>query len=114
MTLRYRQLASRPSPGSVSGHAWRSIAGGSEPTSCSRRFNVTAHPTAEWTARQIGEAFPWDSAPCYLLHDRDCIYGASFHQRVGEMGILEVLSAPRSPWQNAYAERLIGSLRREC
>jgi len=59
-------------------------------------FNVTAHPTAEWTARQIAEAFPWDSAPHYLLHDRDCIYGAAFHQRVGEMGILEVLTAPRS------------------
>jgi putative transposase len=77
-------------------------------------FNVTAHPTAEWTARQIAEAFPWDSAPRYLLHDRDSIYGAAFHQRVGEMGILEVLTAPRSPWQNAYAERFIGSLRREC
>jgi len=77
-------------------------------------FNVTAHPTAEWTARQIAEAFPWDSAPRYLLHDRDCIYGAAFHQRVGEMGILEVLTAPRSPWQNAYAERFIGSLRCEC
>ena len=74
-------------------------------------FNVTAHPTAEWTARQIAEAFPWDSAPRYLLPDRDCIYGAAFHQRVGEMGMLEVLTAPRSPWQNAYAERLIGSLR---
>jgi putative transposase len=77
-------------------------------------FNVTTHPTAEWTARQIAEAFPWDSAPGYLLHDRDCIYGAAFHQRVGEMGIREVLTAPRSPRQNAYAERLIGSLRREC
>lgn len=77
-------------------------------------FNVTAHPTAEWTARQIAEAFPWDSAPRYLLHDRDSIYGAAFHQQVGEMGILEVLTAPRSPWQNAYAERFIGSLRREC
>src|SRR6266481_710625 len=77
-------------------------------------FNVTTHPTAEWTARQIAEAFPWDSAPRYLLHDRDCIYGAAFHQRVGEMGIREVLTAPRSPWQNAYAERFIGSLRREC
>jgi putative transposase len=77
-------------------------------------FNVTAHPTAEWTARQVAEAFPWDSAPRYLLHDRDCIYGAEFHQRVGEMGIREVLTAPRSPWQNAYAERFIGSLRREC
>src|SRR4030095_12252767 len=77
-------------------------------------FNVTAHPTAEWTARQIGEAFPWDSAPPYLLHDRDCIYGAAFRQRVSEMGIREVLTAPRSPWQNAYVERFIGSLRREC
>ncbi len=77
-------------------------------------FNVTAHPTAEWTARQIAEAFPWDSAPRYLLHDRDCIYGAAFRQRVGEMGIREVLTAPRSPWQNAHAERFIGSLRREC
>src|SRR5882724_1713207 len=77
-------------------------------------FNVTAHPTAEWTAQQIAEAFPWDSAPGYLLHDRDCIYGASFHQRVGEMGIREVLTAPRFPWQNPYAERFIGSLRREC
>jgi len=77
-------------------------------------FNVTAQPTAEWMARQIAEAFPSDSAPRYLLHDRDCIYGAAFHQRVGEMGILEVQTAPRSPWQNAYAERFIGSLRREC
>ena len=77
-------------------------------------FNVTAHPTAEWTARHIAEAFPWESAPHYSLHDRDCIYGAAFQQRVGEMGILEVLTAPRSPWQNAYAERFIGSLRREC
>ena len=77
-------------------------------------FNVTAHPTAEWTARQIAEAFLWDSAPRYLLHDRGCIYGAEFHQRVAEMGILEVLTAPRAPWQNAYAERFIGSLRPEC
>ena len=77
-------------------------------------FNVTAHPTAAWTARQIAEAFPWDSAPRYLLHDRDCIYGDTFHQRVEEMGIGEVLTAPRSPWQNPYAERFIGSLRREC
>jgi transposase InsO family protein len=77
-------------------------------------FNVTAHPTAEWTSRQIAEAFPWDSAPRYLLHDHDCIYGAAFHQRVGEMGILEARTAPRSPWQNAYAERFIGTLRREC
>jgi transposase InsO family protein len=77
-------------------------------------FNVTEHPTAEWTARQIAEAFPWDSAPGYLLHDRDCVYGAAFHQRVSEMGIHEILTAPRSPWQNAYAERFIGTVRREC
>jgi len=77
-------------------------------------FNVTAHPTAEWTGRQIAEAFPWDSAPRYLLHERDCIYGAAFRQRVGEMGIRELLTAPRSPWQNAYVERFIGSLRQEC
>ena len=57
-------------------------------------FNVTAHPTAEWTSQQIAEALPWDSAPRYLLHDRDCIYGAAFRQRVGEMGIREVLTAP--------------------
>jgi hypothetical protein len=66
-------------------------------------FNVTAHPTAEWTARQIAEAFPWDSAPHYLLHDRESIYGGTFRQRVGEMGVREVLRAPRLPWQNAYA-----------
>lgn len=77
-------------------------------------FNVTAHPTAEWTAQQITEAFPWDSAPRYLLHDRDSIYGDPFRQRVRRMGIREVLTAPRSPWQNPYAERLIGSVRREC
>lgn len=77
-------------------------------------FNVTAHPTAEWTARQIAEAFPWDSAPRYLIHDRDSIYGAAFRQRVAEMDIREVFTAPRCPWQNAYAERFIGSLRREC
>jgi transposase InsO family protein len=77
-------------------------------------FNVTAHPTAEWTAQQITEAFPWDSAPRYLLHDRDSIYGGPFRQRLRGMGIREVLTAPRSPWQNPYAERLIGSVRREC
>ncbi len=77
-------------------------------------FNVTEHPTAEWTARQIAEAFPWDSAPGYLLHDRDCIYGAAFHRRVSEMGIHEILTAARLPWQNAYVERFIGTVRREC
>jgi len=81
---------------------------------CVIHFNVTAHPTAEWTARQIAEAFPWDSAPGYLLHDRDSIYGELFRKRVREMGIGEVVTAPRSPWQNPYVERLLGSIRREC
>lgn len=77
-------------------------------------FNVTANPTSEWTAQQIAEAFPWDSVPRYLLHDRDSIYGESVRQRVRGMAIREVLTAPRSPWQNAHVERLIGSIRREC
>ena len=77
-------------------------------------FNVTKHPTAEWTAQQVIEAFPWNEAPRYLLRDRDSIYGASFRQRVCNMGIKEVVIAPRSPWQNPYVERLIGSIRREC
>src|SRR5919198_1391898 len=77
-------------------------------------FNVTEHPTAAWTAQQVVEAFPWDEAPRSLLRDRDCIYGAAFRQRVQHMGIKEVVIAPRSPWQNPYVERLIGSIRREC
>ncbi len=77
-------------------------------------FNVTAHPTAEWTAQQIVEAFPFDDAPRFLIRDRDSIYGNAFQQRVKNMGFEEVLIAPRSPWQNPYAERLIGSIRREC
>jgi putative transposase len=77
-------------------------------------FNITEHPTAEWTAQQMIEAFPWDKAPRYLLRDRDRIYGAYFRQRVRHMGIEEVLIAPKSPWQNPYVERLIGSIRREC
>jgi transposase InsO family protein len=77
-------------------------------------FNVTEHPTAVWAAQQIREAFPHDSAPRYLIRDRDRVYGERFRHRVGEMGITEVLAAPRSPWQNAYAERLVGSIRREC
>ncbi len=77
-------------------------------------FNVTRNPTAEWTARQIVEAFPWDTAPKYLLRDRDSIFGNTFRQRVQSMGIEEVLTAFRSPWQNAYVERLNGSIRREC
>jgi putative transposase len=77
-------------------------------------FAVTAHPTAEWTAQQLREAFPWDSAPQYLLRDRDRIFGQDFVDQVNAMGVKQVLSAPRSPWQRAYVERLIGSLRREC
>jgi transposase InsO family protein len=77
-------------------------------------FNVTEHPTAAWTSQQIVEAFPWDTAPRYLLRDRDSIYGVVFQQRVWHMGIDEVVIAPRSPWQNLYVERLIGSMRRDC
>ena len=77
-------------------------------------FNVTEHPTAAWTAQQVIEAFPWNEAPRHLLRDRDRIYGAAFRQRVRSLGITEVLSAPWSPWQNPYVERLIGSIRREC
>jgi len=77
-------------------------------------FNVTEHPTAQWTGQQIIEAFPWDTAPQYLLRDRDSIYGSEFQSRVKSMGIEEVLTAPRSPWQNAFVERLIGSIRRDC
>jgi transposase InsO family protein len=77
-------------------------------------FNMTEHPTAQWTAQQVVDAFPWDEAPRYLLRDRDRVYGGSFRQRVHNMGIEEVVIAPRSPWQNPYVERLIESLRREC
>jgi transposase InsO family protein len=69
---------------------------------------VTAHPTAEWTAQQLREAFPWDSAPGYLLRDRDQIFGKDFVDQVKALGIQPVLSAPRSPWQRAYVERLTG------
>jgi transposase InsO family protein len=78
-------------------------------------FNVTNHPTATWAAQQIVEAFPADgSEPRYLLRDRDGIYGSFFQQRVSNMGIRQILISPRSPWQNPYAERVIGSFRREC
>jgi len=77
-------------------------------------FNVTEHPTAHWTAQQMVEAFPWDQSPKYVLRDRDRVYGTTFRGRVRNMGIQEVITAPRSPWQNPYAERLIGSIRREC
>jgi len=77
-------------------------------------FGVTANPTAEWISRQITEAFPWDQAPRYLIRDRDSAYGLLFVQRLRAMGIRDRPTAPRSPWQNAYVERLIGSIRREC
>jgi putative transposase len=77
-------------------------------------FNVTAHPTAEWTVQQLREAFPFDKVPRYLLRDHDSIFGGEFREDVKAMGIKEVLSAPRSPWQRAYVERVIGTIRREC
>jgi putative transposase len=77
-------------------------------------FNVTRHPTAEWTGQQLRDAFPFDQIPRYLLRDRDAIFGNDFRAHVRDMGIHEVLSTPRSPWQRAYVERVIGSVRREC
>jgi transposase InsO family protein len=77
-------------------------------------FNVTANPTAFWTGQQMIEAFPEETAPRYLLRDWDGIYGKAFRDCVKAMGVEEVKTAPRSPWQNPYAERLIGSIRREC
>ena len=77
-------------------------------------FNVTESPTAVWTGQQIVEAFPWDTAPRYLLRDRDSIFGGEFIHRIESMGIKQVLISARSPWQNPYVERIIGSIRREC
>src|SRR6202166_4714413 len=77
-------------------------------------INVTANPTAEWVARQITEAFPWDEAPRHLIRDRDRICGAVVTRRLRAMGIRDKPIAPASPWQNGFAERLIGSIRREC
>src|SRR5271155_1011506 len=88
----------------ILGHARRKIL----------HLNVTQHPTAGWLSRQITEAFPWDTAPRYLLRDRDTSYGGCFQERARVMGIEEVMTAPRSPWQNAYVERVIGSIRRDC
>ena len=76
--------------------------------------NVTAHPTAKWTGRQLLETCGCEEAPRYLLRDRDGIYGQRFQRQVKAVGMTEVLTAPRSPWQNPYAERVIGSIRREC
>ena len=77
-------------------------------------FNVTTSPSAHWAARQVLEAFPYDTRPRFLLHDRDKIFAGDVARRVRSMSIEEVLTAPGSPWQNAYCERLIGSIRREC
>jgi transposase InsO family protein len=77
-------------------------------------FEVTRHPTAEWLARQITEAFPWGSAPTYLVRDNDGAYGHVFSRRVMAMGIRDRPISPRSPWQNGQMERLIGTVRREC
>src|SRR6266404_208296 len=77
-------------------------------------FEVTRHPTAEWLARQITEAFPWASAPAYLVRDNDRAYGHVFTARLRAMGIRDRPIAPASPWQNGHAERLIGTIRREC
>jgi transposase InsO family protein len=88
----------------VLGHGRRQLLG----------FEVTRHPTAEWLARQITEAFPWASVPAYLVRDNDHAYGQVFRSRVRAMGIRDRPISPRSPWQNPYVERLIGTERREC
>jgi putative transposase len=77
-------------------------------------FGITEHPTAEWAGQQVIEAFSERDAKRYLIRDRDSIYSHEFRERVLSLGMQEVVIAPRSPWQNAYAERLIGSIRREC
>ena len=77
-------------------------------------FNVTPHPTAEWTSQQLLHAFPYDSAPQYIIRDRDCIFGEVVQRQLEELGIQQVPTAHRSPWQSPYVERLIGSIRREC
>ena len=77
-------------------------------------INVTTNPTAEWVARQITEAFPWDTVPGYMIRDRDRIYGTVVRRRLRAMGIRDKPIAPASPWQNGFVERLIGSIRREC
>jgi transposase InsO family protein len=77
-------------------------------------LRVTPHPTAEWIAHQITDAFPWNEAPDYLIRDRDGSYGHAVTKRLAPMGIRDHPTSPRSPWQNGHAERLIGSIRREC
>ena len=81
---------------------------------CIVHFNVTEGPSARWTGQRLVNAFPYDSAPRYLIRDRDKVYGSAFVRRVRAMGIGQVLTAPQSPWQNPYCERVIGTLRREC
>lgn len=77
-------------------------------------FGVTTNPTSEWVAYQITSAFPWDEAPKYLIRDRDGAFGLAVQQRLEAMGIRDSPTSPRSPWQNGYVERVIGSIRREC
>ena len=77
-------------------------------------FNITQNPTQAWLSRQMTEAFPWETVPRYLLPDRDAAFGPGFRNRVHPMGVKEVVTAPRCPWQNPYVERIIGSIRREC
>jgi len=77
-------------------------------------WNVTEHPTEEWTVQQLREAFPWDEAPRYLIRDRDAIFGSVVGATIKGMGTQAVVTVPRSPWQNPFVERLIGSIRREC
>jgi transposase InsO family protein len=79
-----------------------------------RWLGVTAHPTAEWIARQLTEAYGWTAAPRYVIRDRDAVYGDIFIRRLHAMGIRDRPTAARSPWQNGHAERLIGSIRRDC
>ena len=77
-------------------------------------FDVTSHPTSAWLGQQLVEAFPWETAPQYLIRDRDAAYGTIFRDRLEAMNIVDLPTAPRSPWQNAYVERVIGSIRRDC
>jgi putative transposase len=76
--------------------------------------NVTAHPTAAWAGQQLREAWPWDTGPRFVIRDRDTIYGSDLRRAAQAMNLEEVLTAPRSPWQNPFVERVIGSIRREC
>jgi putative transposase len=85
-------------------HQWRKIP----------HFGITEHPTAEWAAQQVVEAFAECDAKHYMIRDRDSIYGSEFRSRIQSLGIREAVTAPRSPWQNAFVERAIGSIRREC